>query len=285
MRKYLLFLLTCCLPCFVQAQSEVTIEATNLTVSDYTDLLGQCCFHASTSEYEVALWVETTSIYGTFAEEVDCGGSYVMVGDEEVGISSANVTVAEQNGQPVVTGTLTGKNDVVYKLKLSNVTAEKSREENVTFENANLEDNTADMGNFQVYGTDVMGSRYVSIQVNSNQIEGTYTLENLDKYYTYATETEGEDKILFSLIDAGVTVAFVDETTVYVGGKLLFQSTADATDCPEYNIEMTCKYTPSGILKVEKSNSPESLYNLHGVKVDEDYKGVVVKKGRRVVRR
>ena len=286
MRKIFLSLLTLFAGLSANAQSDATIECTNLEVKDYTSLLEQCYYVASNDNYLVALWVNTNSVYGTFGDsDVDLAASYIMSGEVELAITSATVTVIEMGGNPLLMGTATCSNGVVYTLNLSSVPPEKSREENLTFNNAKLEDATSSDGVFDVYGYDDTQTRYISLKIKSSQVPGTYATEDLNEIYTYAIEVEGGDKVYFSLVNASLTVAQIDATKMFVGGKLLFQNNSDATDCPEYNVEMYCNYTPEGLSDVKKSDVPMELFNLQGVKVRDGYKGVVVGKGVKAIKK
>ena len=234
----------------MRGQTEgTTITATNLSMGDYTEEYGQFGYSAYNTEKYVELWITTTTGYGTFTEsDMDLEYSYVMdqTTEAEAYVETANVTVKEVGGSPVLTGTLTCDDGNTYTLDLSYVKPVKSREETITVQDAELTDYTSDFGLIQIAGYNAAGTRFVSVTATTNQILGSYDMTNLDDYYTYVASMEKGDTTYYDLVEADLLISQKDETTGVVTGTMLCQSESDPADCPLFTLSVTFPMSEGG---------------------------------------
>lgn len=252
-----------------------TIVADNLSIDALTFwgfLLGYTVT-AENDEYaiEFSIDADTAGVYpasGTITN--------LLTGDE-ANTYSGDITLSyAANGTPVVTGSVLCDDNTLYELNLTYVMPEPTRNASLTMASAKLYDGTAD-GVFQLYGFDEAGDTYISVALNSNQIDGTYTLADIySKEYCYIAEL-GADTLYFTVADLNVTVATAANGDVRLTGTMLCVNDDDRNDVPLYTLDITyVKPTASRQVtvtipeaKVTDATASQGVWQIAGFNADQ----------------
>ncbi|SDH41203.1 hypothetical protein SAMN04487901_12616 [Prevotella communis] len=233
-----------------QAESKVSITATNLMVADASfDWFGDVSLSAFDDKHAVNLSIYPEGLgekmAGTYTIGKDDTEAVVMSykGDgskpEFIEIYSGQFTITYDDGNIRVTGTMLGYNNVEYTLDLSYLKPIATRQQTLTFPAINLF-----LSNFywDAIGYNADKTQYISITAKRpKNISGTYRIEDLVKNNNYVvTDIVGEERNEFSCVDANLNVEYDENTKIaHITGTLLCQNEEDPTDIPEFTIDLT----------------------------------------------
>lgn len=252
-----------------------TIVADNLSIDalTYMGFLVGYTVKAENDEYaiEFSIDADTAGVYPASGTITD-----LLTGDE-ANTYSGNITLSyAPNGTPVVTGSVLCDDNTLYELNLTYVMPEPTRNASLTMASAKLYDGTAN-GVFQLYGFDEAGDTYITIALNSNQLDGTYTLANIySKEYCYIAEL-GADTLYFTVADLNVTVATAANGDVRLTGTMLCVNDDDRNDVPLYTLDITyVKPTASRQVtvtipeaKVTDATASQGVWQIAGFNADQ----------------
>lgn len=221
--------------------AEIDIDAENLSISErYVDELGQVSYSASNAEYGLELWVNTMQPFGHFTESQIDAESCIIT-DKTTGemqnIHYADIEVIEGTTSYFLRGTLYGRDGRLYRLNLSSERILPTREETIVVAEGGFFDNSANHV-IQFYGYNADETRYVSIGLNTDVLDGNYTKKHTYRDYTYVQQTVG-DIVFFEPYEAQITVTH-DADTVYVEATLECENLVDLSDHPTFKIRMRC---------------------------------------------
>lgn len=216
------------------------------------------------------------AVAGTYtAEQLDEEFSYVNDLTEEIGedgytditFTAGSVTVAvAQDGKVSFVGTLTGSDGNTYKINI--VYTEPKAEETVTVTaEGEIEDYIESMGGFLVGAQ--KDNVYVQVFINSNQIAGEYTIEDLDPQYSYIQLGEDEYAEIYSAtikVVANADGSYTITADVLCYGDVLYKITVTIPSEPTAIDNATIagkirKAIINGNVVIEKDNT---LYNVNG---------------------
>ena len=201
---------------------------------------------------------------------------HVTVDHETYDLYSGTVTVAQENGQYVVTGTVLAWNNVEYTIRITEPDVV------VTPMNFSSDQMVIDLYKYQgeswfeVAGFDPAHEQYLLLTVLSDHVAGTYTEGNLDQDYTYFAIGENT----YSVLSANLTVEYT-EPQAKVTGTILLVNTANEYDHVELTVDVTAKpYEPSernvtiGAFSREyvqvETEDGETVYTLYYQLLSED---------------
>lgn len=220
---------------------EIDILASNLAISErYVDELGQISYSASNDDYSLELWVNTVHPFGHFAEgKIDAEACIIT--NKTTGamqnVHYADIEVSESATSYFVNGTLYGRDGRLYRLNLSSERILPTREETIEVLEGGFFDNSANRV-IQLYGYNADETRYVSIGLNTDVLDGNYTKKHTYRDYTFVQQTVG-DIIFFEPYAAQITVTH-DADTVFVEATLECENLVDLSDHPTFKIRMRC---------------------------------------------
>lgn len=167
-----------------------------------------------------------------------CSGSVAPADAEDAfDIYSGSFDITFDNGNINLAGKVLCTNNVEYTLNLTYTKPVASRQETITITDAEL--SISDFG-WEAAGYTADGTKYLSISVESEQINGHFTQEDIDSYYTYVAELVDSSVVFFDAVDADFDVVYNEtDGTISISGTLLCQSENDATDVVEYTFTLT----------------------------------------------
>lgn len=252
-----------------------TIVADNLSIDARTffGFLVGYTVKAENDEYAIAFSIDadTAGVYPAYGTITN------LLTSDEANTYSGDITLSyAANGTPVVTGSVLCDDNTLYELNLTYVMPEPTRNASLTMASAKLYDDTAD-GVFQLYGFDEAGDTYFSVVLNSNQIDGTYTLADIySKEYCYIAEL-GADTLYFTVADLNVTVATAANGDVRLTGTMLCVNDDDRNDVPLYTLDITyVKPTASRQVtvtipeaKVTDATASQGVWQIAGFNADQ----------------
>lgn len=183
-------------------------------------------------------------IFGTWAAGDDITGSVTPLNGIESEIYSGEVTIEQTAEGFKITGKVLCFNNTEYTLDLTYVIPDATREAELTLEN--LELGVFD-GAWQLSGFSEDGKTYASIAAYADEVSGTYTESELAADYCYiytdlVLDEEGyvEEGNFFELLKANLEVVFNEEdSTIVITGTLRAQNEDDATDIPEFTLNLS----------------------------------------------
>jgi len=220
---------------------------------------------------------EVAAVAGTYtAAQLDEDYSYVNDLTEEIGedgytditFTAGSVTVAvAQDGKVSFVGTLTGSDGKTYKINI--VYADPKPETTVNFTaEGEIEDYIESMGGFVVGA--LKDNVYVQVFINSDQIAGEYTVEDLDLQYSYIQLGEGEYAEIYSAtikVVANADGSYTITADVLCYGDVLYKITVTIPGEEPTAIDNATiagkirKAIINGNVVIEKDNT---LYNVNG---------------------
>lgn len=234
-------------------EAEVTIAAENLEINDaYYDWFGIVLATASNDDYEVYLSFYPDSAaagyFGAYTLGSEASGDVTIYAQDSVVVDfySGTFNLAKTEEGVVLTGKLLAFNNVEYTLDLKYVKPQATRQENILVDNAVLKI-YPDYGDWQVTGFNADSSRFVAIDVYGDVKSGTFTLEDMDDYYTYIMNViQRNDSLIateqFNPIDVEIAVDFnAADSTVTIAGTYLGQGYYDDKDIPEFTLLIKAK--------------------------------------------
>ena len=231
-----------------KAKSHETIEANNLYIDTWSfEYFGELAIYGGDVEgtnIGLSLYKENPEegFLGTYVIDGEGRNSgHVTVDHESYDLYSGTVTVAQENGQYVVTGTVLAWNNVEYTIRITEPDVV------VTPMNFSSDQMVIDLYKYQgeswfeVAGFDPAHEQYLLLTVLSDHVAGTYTEGNLDQDYTYFAIGENT----YSVLSANLTVEYT-EPQAKVTGTILLVNTANEYDHVELTVDVTAKpYEPS----------------------------------------
>ena len=252
-------------------QGEATIEATNLVINDsWYAYFGMAFAEASNEDYEVSL--SLYDVEGTLTAGEGFSGSI-----NDVEIYSGSITIGATADGPSITGKVLCFDNIEYTLNLTYVLPDKTREETIDITDGLLVIYPED-GDWQVRGFNADSTRYVSIDIISDAVAGTFTEEDMDSYYTYVGNVvEGEEGLelseQFNPLALNITVTFnAADSTATITGTYLGQGYSDDTDVPEFTLNISAKvvtYVPS--TEIEYDAEEDFVRHFAEYEVDDQY--------------
>ena len=264
------------------AETYETITATNVTVNDeYFDWWGEVQLLASDDKNSVKLVIFPEGLDNQLAGTYTIGelGTTATVtpfveGEdfpESIDIYSGQFTVTSDNGNISITGKLVGYNNVEYTLNLSYTKPVATRQESITFPATELI--IYSFGAWQAMGYNADQTKFISIAAEADEVAGSYKMKNLLPDYTYVvTDISGRDGKVFECVDANLTVTYDATTkTAHITGTMLCKNTGDATDIPEFTVDVTGVVPPPYAMDNNEQNFAENFpaYALNTEYVDE----------------
>ena len=183
-------------------------------------------------------------IFGTWAAGDDITGFVTPLNGIESEIYSGEVTIAATAEGFKITGKVLCWNNTEYTLDLTYVIPDATRQADFTLANLEL---TLLTGAWQLRGYNADQTEYVSIAAYADAVAGHYTEAELASDYCViytGLEFNEEGKMVagteFSMLKADLDVAFNEEAgTITITGKFRAQNGDDATDIPEFNLNLS----------------------------------------------
>lgn len=125
-------------------------------------------------------------------------------GVDSISFTSGTITVEElASGAVTFKGTLKGNDNKSYKIDLTYTDPVAEKTENYTISNGEIDDyTTSQYEYFDIGGITDDYSMLVNLDINSNVIAGTYTIEDIDTYYSYLETMDG----YLDIFDANATI-------------------------------------------------------------------------------
>ena len=184
------------------------------------------------------------SFYGTWEAGNDITGYVTPLNGIESEIYSGEVTIAGTAEGFKITGKVLCWNNTEYTLDLTYVIPDATRQADFTL--AGLELNLLE-GAWQLRGYNADQTEYVSIAAYADAVAGHYTEAELASDYCViytGLEFNEEGEMVagteFSMLKADLDVAFNEEAgTITITGKFRAQNGDDATDIPEFNLNLS----------------------------------------------
>ena len=186
------------------------------------------------------------SFFGTWeaGEKGDITGAVTPLNGLESEIYSGEVTIEQTAEGFKITGKVLCWNSTEYTLDLTYVIPDATREAELTLENLEL---GVFEGAWQLSGFNADSTQFVSIAAYADEVSGTYTESELAADYCYiytdlVLDEEGsvEEGNFFELLKANLEVVFNEEdSTIVITGTLRAQNADDATDIPEFTLNLS----------------------------------------------
>ena len=242
-----------------KAEKEETVTASNLNINDaFLGWIGAVIVEASNEDYVVYLTYSPASaddLTGTFTIGSDASGDITLCKQDStlVDFFSGEISVAKNDDGYTLTGKVLAYNNVEYNLELTYVIPDKTREETITIDNAKILIYEED-GDWLLSGLNADFSRYVSIDIISSSIAGSYTIADIYPDYTYlGNVVEGEEgrelSEQFDPLALDIHVTFNEaDSTAHITGTYLGQGVVDAADVPLFTLDINAavsKFVPA----------------------------------------
>lgn len=186
------------------------------------------------------------SFYGTWAVGGDSGieGTVTPAGGEAVNFYSGEIVITQTEEGFTVTGTVLCDNNTEYTLNLTYVTPDASRQVELTLSGLEL---GLYSGAWQLSGFNEDSTQYVSIAAYSDEVSGTYSAADLAADYceiytdlVWSADGKVSSATVFNMLEANLTVVYNEEDkTISITGTLKGQNADDATDVPEFTLNLT----------------------------------------------
>ncbi len=242
-----------------KAEKEETVTASNLSINDaFLSWIGAVIVEASNEDYVVYLTYSPASaddLTGTFTIGSDASGDITLCKQDSalVDFFSGEISVAKNDDGYTLTGKVLAYNNVEYNLDLTYVIPDKTREETITIDNAEILIYEED-GDWVLSGLNADSSRFVSIDIISSSIAGSYTIVDIYPDYTYLGNViEGEEgrelSEQFDPLALDISVTFNEaDSTAHITGTYLGQGVVDPTDVPLFTLDIKAavsKFVPA----------------------------------------
>ena len=260
---------------YPEAKSQAEFTSNNLNIDDWAlDLWGEVELFASDAN--------GNSIgFDLFPDDPDDGflgsyeisdntsnNGYVTIGGEQFNIFSGTITISQKNDKYVVEGKVLAWNNVEYTISLTTPDPVLTP---ASFESdAMVLDIYPSDGFFEIAGFTADRSNYLLLTINSNNVAGDFSTDDIDAEYTYLL-TNGSDK--YDLSSADIHIAYTDGKAT-VTGKLIMINAYDQYDHLELTLNIVAgPYVPSernvtiGQMDFEYNDDPAISYTL----ISEDY--------------
>lgn len=186
------------------------------------------------------------SFFGTWeaGEKGDITGAVTPLNGLESEIYSGEVTIEQTAEGFKITGKVLCWNSTEYTLDLTYVIPDATREAELTLENLEL---GVFEGAWQLSGFSADSTQFISVAAFADEVSGTYTESDLAADYTYLytdLEFDEEGNMVdgkeFSMLKANLEVVFNEEdSTIVITGTLRAQNADDATDIPEFTLNLS----------------------------------------------
>lgn len=200
----------------------IDIELTeNVSYEDNVATAGWWNIYGSNDIYYVQVSnINTTEAEGTYTfEELDANWTHIEVLATEANINfvdgSVTLSIDETTGAIIVEGQLIGNDDNTYNIRL--VYTEPKAENTVEL---NIEGylRVESETEFMFGGTDEATNIYVQLGINSENIEGTYTMENVN---TYVSAVYFEDDTYTDFFTAEINIVRNNDGSYTATAELL----------------------------------------------------------------
>ena len=174
--------------------------------------------------------------------DMDASYSYATYDGNKITYTAASFTKTNgENGAYEIVASFVDGNENTWNLHYSYVKPEATRQAELTLSNLNV--NIFD-GGWQLYGLNEDNTIYVSISADSEEINGTYTEEDLDPTYSviYTDVVLDEDGYIesgkkYAMVEANLAVAYDEETRAFtIAGTFVGQN---GEDVPEFTLTLS----------------------------------------------
>ncbi len=242
-------------------QETVNFNANNLKIYPDSEFGNVAYAHNDTYDFGMAL-PEIKSAYA--AGELNANAQIRATGEDlEVYETNAFQLSYDQNQVPTLTGSFLTTDGTLYNCNFTYVKPTATRQETLTVATANGE--LREMGDgFLAQGYNADSTKFIAVYVTSEQVPGTYAINDLSVFDTYLQEDADSywNSVYFDPEDAqlSVTVEQNGEWDIaHITGTMLFLSQQDETDIPMYTLDMTVRIK-RGLYMDEEDNDFVEVY-------------------------
>lgn len=267
------------IPSELEYESEVDIEADNLQVLNFIEKEGLIILNGSNEKYGISLTVNTDTLYGSWDfEQVDGFWSDISVyGDDGMPVAmyqikNCHVTLTKSaNGDQLLSGWVLASNKVKYNLNIYHNVPSATIQENLVVTDARIKDQTGDPEekSLRIQGTTIDDKYFVSIKIKTSTPTGTFSIDELNKDYTFVDmlNEEGYEEKSYSIIDGNVTVTLKDDLYT-VTGTLLMQN---GDEVPEFNLHITGRIQTGLDYDIENEGIKADMTYVQTREYDDEY--------------
>lgn len=269
----------------------IEINATNLTVmmiSEMGFIMG----------FEVTATTDDYSVYA-FLPNIPCenypGAVMITRNDQNTSedLFSSMITV-EEGGERSYGYALT-KNGTLYNFNLVLEIPEPTDIINFVGDVKNPESVYYNLGSaMQILAIDDPMKHYISIAIYSNSLEGTFTLDEIEPFYTYVGVLDDDIQYLediYSFYTLDVTTSLNEDGTMNVSAQGIARSQIYTDQWPFINIEINNLRNaddPVAISEI-KQNGNSEVYTIQGQKVTTQLQtlgaGLYITDGKKVIKK
>jgi len=236
----------------------------NMTVDKSYIEWSQVSFKAANEDYEFNLTIYNSDYYGTHQYPDAYPSVQDLKNQKYLNVFSGEFTITAGENGDILTGKFLCWNDTEYEIYLTEGAPTKTREENIVItENVGLY-TFEDPNKIIFWGCNADSSRVVSISILTDNVDGTYTIDDIEAsntYIAYDMNQMGYVQDMFRVLDANLVVSTNAETgATILTGTVLAQSNYHFADVPEFTI----------VLKAEPAH-PHLDYDTDNADFEAEY--------------
>lgn len=217
-------------------------------------------FFVQNESCEVGIYISNANGLDGYHGADECEAfidKYVGEDIEEIDGESVTATVSTISGKTTISADIVGSDNNLYKITLFYQLPTPEDTVNITL-SASTFYNRLSYGYYAVADYTADSTYYLALGFNTTTIAGIYSFTDLiydNSYLIEEPNTQDEDIEFIDILDANITVALAEDSTITIIG------TALCSNSVLYNISITTKYEKFHIEEDEQTGSVDRTYN------------------------